>query len=67
MSEPDANYWKDKLRELLKRVPARVNAGSHDVTVAYKDAVSFANKQLASSRATLMNLRQAAQRLQAYE
>jgi hypothetical protein len=67
MSEPDLNYWRDKIRELMRRVPERVNAGGIQTARAYKEAVTFANKQLTASRPTLLNMKTAAQKLQAYQ
>jgi hypothetical protein len=67
MSEPDAAYYKTKIGELLKRVPARINNGGHGTAVAYKEAVKYAQKYLTAPRATVMNLRQAHQKLIAYQ
>lgn len=67
MSDPDINWYKDKLAELLRRVPARVNNGGVQTAQAYKKAVQYANKQRESSRPNLANLREAVQKLQSYE
>lgn len=44
------------LLEMLKRVPPKVNAGSYDLTVKYKDCAKKAQKALQNTRIDAMGL-----------
>jgi uncharacterized membrane protein len=67
VSEESPDFYRARIREMLRRVPAKVCAAGVETTVAYKEAVVNATKHLNGARSSLTNLKQAAQRLQAYE
>jgi hypothetical protein len=67
MSDEDVNYWRNRIREMLRRVPAKVNAGGIQTAQAYKEAVAFANRHLNSGRTNLAHLKTAVSRLAVYE
>lgn len=59
-------YYKNKIKEMLSRVPATVNAGSYDNAVAYKRHAAAACKLIKSARPNLMALISAHNQLAAY-
>lgn len=59
-------YYKKKIKEMLTRVPAKVNSGSYDNAVAYKRHAAAACKLINSARPSLMSLISAHNQLQAY-
>jgi hypothetical protein len=68
MSSPtEITAVRQRIAELLKRVPKKVSAMGTEATVTYKKAVEYASKQLGSPRATFANLRAAETRLNAYQ
>lgn len=60
----ELDNYVNKLRELIKRVPASVNDGSYQQAVAYKAAVMDANKAL--SRPSLAKVKMAFNRLEPF-
>ncbi len=57
---------RETLRSYLQRVPPRVNAGSYDLSVAFKAAVQEGNKIIAKRGAKLSEMRAAIGRIQGY-
>lgn len=68
MSDPSAeiNRLREGIKEMLKRVPASVNAGGIRVSQAYKKAAIDARKAVESSRPTLAKMQQAYTQLNQY-
>lgn len=58
---------RDRITQMLKRVPTKVNAGGLETARKYKAAALYAQKQLASARASFANLQQAHNQLASYE
>lgn len=46
-------YYRDRIQEMLRRVPASVNSGSYDNAVAFKKLAAKANKVATSSKPNL--------------
>lgn len=60
------DYYTGRVREMLRRVPDKVNGGSHDTVVTYKKLVAQANKVLGSNRPKLDTLIQVHNQLAVY-
>ena len=57
---------KERLADMLRRVPDSVNNGSHDAAVAYKKLAAQAHKLLAASAPKFVALQQVCSQLSVY-
>lgn len=62
----ETDRLRKQLTDLLRRVPASVNAGSHDTAVAYKKLAGQAHKLLAASAPKFVLLQQVYGQLSSY-
>lgn len=60
------DYYTGRIREMLRRVPDKVNNGSYEASVAFKKLVAQANKVLGSSRPKLDAVIQVHNQLSSY-
>lgn len=61
----DAKYYHAQLTDMLRRVPDKVRSGSYQMSTAYKEAVSEAQKALKTPN-SLAKLSDAHHRLAAF-
>ncbi|MBU3577498.1 hypothetical protein [Polynucleobacter sp. UK-Kesae-W10] len=59
-------YYTQKIKEMLTRVPQKVNAGSYDGAVAYKKCVMSARKAIETNRPNLTKVISAHNQLNSY-
>lgn len=60
------DYYVKQLKEMLTRVPDKVNAGSYDGAVAYKKCAANARKAIETSRPNLTKVLSAYNQLKIY-
>ncbi len=65
-TKQQVDYYRRGIREMLKRVPASVNAGSYDTAVAFKKLVAKATKAAEASNPKLAVLIETHNQLQQY-
>lgn len=52
-TKDQATYYRDRIKEMLRRVPASVNSGSYDNAVAFKKLAAQALKVANSNKTNL--------------
>lgn len=65
-TQQQITLYRDRIIQMLRRVPDKVNAGSYETAVAFKKQVAEAQKVLASSRPKLEKLIQTHNQLSSY-
>lgn len=60
------DYYTGRIKEMLRRVPDKVNAGSYETAVAFKKQVAEAQKVIANSRPKLERIVQVHNQLSSY-
>jgi hypothetical protein len=65
-TEDQLAHYTQKIKDMLRRVPAKVNAGSYDGAVAYKKCVIAARKAIETSRPNLTKVISAHNQLTMY-
>ena len=59
-------HYTQKIKEMLTRVPQKVNAGSYDGAIAYKKCVMTARKAIETNRPNLTKVISAHNQLNSY-
>ena len=59
-------HYRDRIKEMLRRVPASVNSGSYDNAVAFKKLAAQATKAASSSKPNLAVLTSLHNQLSSY-
>lgn len=65
-TQQQTEYYARHIKDMLRRVPDKVNNGSYETSVAFKKLVAEANKVLAASRPKLDALMQVHRQLSSY-
>ena len=65
-TKDQGDYYRGRIKEMLRRVPNSVNGGSYETAVAFKKLVAEANKVMATSRPKLEKLTQVHNQLSSY-
>jgi len=65
-AQQQITYYTGRIREMLRKVPDKVNNGSYETSVAFKKQVGEANKVLSNSRPKLEKLIQTYNQLSSY-
>ena len=65
-TQTQTEYYRGRIKEMLRRVPASVNNGSYDNAVAFKKLAAQACKAAAAPRAKLEALMSVHNQLNAY-
>lgn len=65
-TQQQIDYYTGRIREMLRRVPDKVNNGSYETSVAFKKQVGEAQKVLSTSRPKLEKLTQTYNQLSVY-
>lgn len=65
-TQQQIDYYTGRIREMLRRVPDKVNNGSYETSVAFKKLVGEAQKVLSTSRPKLEKLTQTYNQLSTY-
>lgn len=60
------DYYTGRIKEMLRRVPDKVNAGSYEAAVAFKKQVAEAQKVIGNSRPKLERIVQVHNQLSSY-
>ncbi len=60
------DYYTGRIKEMLRRVPNSVNAGSYETAVAFKKQVAEAQKVISNSRPKLERIVQVHNQLSSY-
>lgn len=60
------DYYTGRIKEMLRRVPDKVNAGSYETAVAFKKQVAEAQKVIGNSRPKLERIVQVHNQLSSY-
>lgn len=60
------NYYRDGIKEMLRRVPSSVNGGSYETAVAFKKLAAQALKAAEASNPKLVVLTSMHQQLSSY-
>ena len=65
-TQQQITHYTGRIREMLRRVPDKVNNGSYETSIAFKKLVAQANKVLSGSRPKLEALIQVHNQLSTY-
>jgi hypothetical protein len=65
-TQEQIDYYRGRIKEMLRRVPASVNGGSYETAVAFKKLAAQALKAADSSKPKLVVLTSMHQQLSSY-